>query len=154
MARSFSQDITAFVKKTGVSADEVLRKLAFDAFGGLLRRSPVDTGRFRASWRVAINRIDQTVQPPPATAADEKPGSAYRGSMQAAHATNQAAASGAISKAKFGDSVNISNNLEYAEPLENGHSKQAPQGMLKITFEEIKAAFALTVRQVVGQVST
>jgi hypothetical protein len=35
----------------------------------------------------------------------------------------------------------IQNNLPYAEKLERGHSKQAPQGMLDISIREELSVF-------------
>ncbi len=35
--------------------------------------------------------------------------------------------------------VILLNNVEYIEPLENGHSGQAPEGMIEITVAELLA---------------
>jgi len=132
--RSFSQDIGAFVEKTGLSLNLVLRKLAFDAFAGLLMRSPVDTGRFRASWRIGINRVDLSVEPERADSLNIR----SRFALQSAPAPS----GGLIQTAKFGDTIHLSNNLPYAQALEHGHSKQAPQGVLGRTFDQIILDFA------------
>lgn len=152
--RSFAQDIGVFVKKTGVAADMVLRKLALDGYRSLVLKSPVDKGRFRASWRVAINVVDSTSQPEPPVGGPQSPAVvAYVAAQAAAHAVNLAKFQALINTATFGSTISITNNLPYAEPLENGHSKQAPQGMLKITFAEITTSFAATVRAVEGGVA-
>jgi hypothetical protein len=39
------------------------------------------------------------------------------------------------------DLLVIQNNLPYAEKLERGHSKQAPQGMLDISIREELSVF-------------
>jgi hypothetical protein len=39
----------------------------------------------------------------------------------------------------------IQNNLPYAERLENGWSKQAPHGMVKITLYELAEKYGLEV---------
>jgi len=125
----FSADVSTFIKNTKLRADLVLRKIAFDALLGVLLKSPVDTGRFRASWRVGINRVDLTVEPDLVRMED---------TSAQGPAGPTASQQSTINKAKFGDTISITNNVEYAEFLENGASDQAPQGVLKVTFEEIK----------------
>ena len=127
----FGNDIQRFADKTGLSAELVLRKLALQAYEGVLKRSPVDTGRFRASNRLSINRADLTVEP-----------------ADAISTTFETTAMSTADGAKIGDVVIISNNLPYAEPLENGHSSQAPQGVYSLTFQELKADFRKVVREV------
>ena len=41
-----------------------------------------------------------------------------------------------LAGAAIGDAIYITNNLPYAQVLENGHSQQAPTGMLAITVAE------------------
>ena len=36
------------------------------------------------------------------------------------------------------DDIFISNSLPYAESLENGHSRQAPQGVFRTVIPEVK----------------
>lgn len=134
---AFSQDITDFILKTGLRADIVLRKLAFDAYLGLLLRSPVDQGRYRASHRIAINRVDPSVEEPDDAPYDEP-------------SDLEIKANATIGGASIGDSIFITNNLPYAQPLEDGHSKQAegPNAVYGNTFEELVRGFAKTVRSV------
>lgn len=151
---TFARSITTFVEKTGVRADQVLRKLGLDAFQGVLLKSPVDTGRFRASWRITINRVDLSTIPPPdaPTMSVAEAKDAYRVLLAGAQSAQQAAAVIEVGKAVFGDSINITNNLPYAEKLEDGWSGQAPQGVLKLTFQEIVSEFDAVVRKVVGEI--
>lgn len=132
---SFTQDLTNFVAKTKVNGALVVKKLAFDAFAGVLRRSPVDTGRFRGSWRIAVDQTDLSVAP-----ADPKVPAPDGGAL----------ANAKLGGVKWGQSVMISNNLPYGPALENGHSGQAPQGVLKITFAEVIGGFARVVQKVTG----
>lgn len=135
---SFSTSINAFVKRTKVRADLVVRKLAMEALQGVVQMSPVDTGRFRGSWRVGLNQVDGSTSV--AIGEQSVAGSKYR-KANGSQATAQALSAGSpqIAAAKWGDTVYITNNVEYAEPLERGHSKQAPAGMLRVTFERLKA---------------
>lgn len=134
---SFTQDITRFVEKTKANGGQVLRKLAFDAFAGIIRKSPVDTGRFRSNWRIGVNKFDLTAVyvAPKSTA---KGGSSVTG-LETARVLNT------INDAKWGDFIAITNNLHYGPRLEEGWSRQAPTGMVRVTFEEVKAGLAKTV---------
>lgn len=125
---SFQADITRFIERTGLRADQVLRKLGLDAFYGILKRSPVDTGRYRGNHRISINTVDERASV--LTVSDAGPDDPPTGQEQA-YATQQ------ILKAKFGDAIIITNNLAYAVPLEDGHSGQAPNGVYSQTFEEL-----------------
>lgn len=137
----FAQDITKFIEKTGLKADKVIRKVAFDGLEGCMKMSPVDTGRFRGSWNVGINKINKAVAP-----AKEGKSSTARGVMDAGKFAEGAAL---ISKAKFDSStIYITNNLPYAGELERGSSKQAPSGVLKITVERLKLNLAAAVKAV------
>lgn len=126
----FAADITRFVQRTGLRADVVLRKLALDGLQGLLLKSPVDTGRFRGNWRVGINVVHDS----------EIDRNAKQGGLADEQAT--------IATAKFGDTINITNNLPYAKRLEDGWSQQAPNGVLSLTFQELKSGFAGIAREV------
>jgi hypothetical protein len=152
---SFSTDISKFVKKTGLRADLVVRKLGLDAYAGVLKRSPVDTGRFRGSWRVAVGGADGSVNPP---VADPPGGGKARSSGpqngSEPDGRERAYAEAKLLAAKFGKDLVISNNLPYAIPLERGPpsptSKQAPTGVLRVTRDDVFHKFAETVKSVSG----
>lgn len=138
---SFTADVTRFVEKTKLRGEQVVKKLALDAFKGVVMRSPVDTGRFRSNWRVGVNAIDMTTTPAPPSAPV---------SMSPADASAVAAAMAKMAPAKWGDMIVISNNLHYGPRLERGWSRQAPHGMLIVTFEELKASLSRTVQALGG----
>jgi hypothetical protein len=145
---SFSQDITAFVKKTKVRTDVVLRKIAFDCFAGVLMRSPVKTGRFRGSWRIGINKVDLSVQ----KLKDTKGKPAPVGTPPSADQV--AAANVKLGSAQWGHEIHISNNLPYAQRLEEGWSKQAPGpgGIMAASLAKVVAEFRQVVEKVKGEV--
>lgn len=141
MARrgSFTTDIASFVAKTGISGSQVMRKLGFLALSGVIVRSPVDTGRFRASNRMGINRPNLSVVPPregQSVAAGEATGPELQSALTK------------IASVRWGDSIHITNNLPYAISLERGHSGQAPRGIYGLTFQELIANFNATVASV------
>lgn len=131
---TFAVDIGKFIARTQIKADVVLRRVALDAFSGVQRRSPVDTGRFRGSWRVGVRGLaDTSVQP----AGRDPEGHVAAGTVLALSK---------IKDARFGQTVFLTNNLPYARRLEAGHSRQAPNGVLGPTFSELRAKLDQVVR--------
>lgn len=133
MADRFEANIAAFIRRTGMKGVLVVKKLSFDAFRGIVMKTPVDTGRARANWRIGVNVINLTT-----TGAPGEEGAAG------------ASETGKLNGIKWGDSIAISNNLPYIGALENGHSRQAPNGMLHLTFVETKANLAKALKSVGG----
>ena len=94
------------------------KKVAFDVFAEVVRRTPVDNGTLRRNWICDVNRIPQE------TIDGTDPGGDA--------ATNEAAK--VINEAKLDETINIVNNLDYAEKIEYGGSRiKAPQGMVRVT---------------------
>jgi hypothetical protein len=119
---SFSLDLAKFGQKAVDNAEKIIRKIIFDMHGRIVQRTPVDTGRAKANTHVSINNL-----PTGSTLEVDPTGTA-----------TIAAAGRQIAQFKLGDTAFIYNNLEYILALEYGHSKiQAPQGMFRISFEEI-----------------
>lgn len=106
---------------------QVVRKVSLQALARIVLRTPVDTGRARGNWQVTID------------------GTPAKGTVQALDkdGTRTVVAGGKeIAQAKPFGVVYITNNLPYIEPLENGHSKQAPPGgIVRITAQEMQAVF-------------
>lgn len=98
---------------------EVHRALHIEAGRRLILRSPVDTGRFRNNWQTGI-------------------GSAPSGEANLADPLSRGAAK--VARLEPFVLTTWVNNVPYAGRLENGWSKQAPAGMLRITAAEISRA--------------
>lgn len=109
---SFDKDIERFSNNVNKAATNVFRGTALGLFGKIIKRTPVDTGRLRGNWFTSIN-----VSP------NGKDSGSYEG---------------VTFKAKLGDSIYFTNNLPYAKEIENGSSKQAPHGMIKVTVSEFE----------------
>ncbi len=100
--------------KTQGKLSKASRAIALQMGDRVIKRSPVDTGRFRGNWNSSINSVDYSID------------SASAGALNPV-----------VSKLKIGDTFNFTNNLPYAERLEFGAwSDQAPQGMVRITIAE------------------
>lgn len=135
---TFEQDIAKFISATKIKTEVVVRRIAFDAYTRVVRKTPVDTGRARANWQVAINNLPTGQLSP-----------GQRG-----------VSLGNMNAYKLGDVIYIANNLPYIGVLEyggypnppksggitksgksktvGGFSRQAPQGMVGLTLIEIK----------------
>lgn len=124
---SFSGDIKKWTEKTERAATFVFRGTALDIFSKVILRTPVKTGRLRGNWQCTLN----------VKASGETNGNA-RSAISKTKATT--------GKAKITDSIYLMNNLPYASVIENGSSKQAPQGMVKVTITEFKRIVAENAR--------
>lgn len=133
--QAYSNSIRKFTDIAGLRVDVVMRKLTFDGLAGIFRRSPVDTGRFRASWRVSLGAADLTVEPEDF----DSGGVATKGGGVQGRALQQ------VKALRFGSQISrdqiivLSNNLPYAEELERGSSDQAPAGVVAPTFVELQS---------------
>lgn len=127
MAGSFSADLSRFCKKYDADMRLVIRKITFEAFKRIILRTPVDTGRARANWAVAEGQ--------PVTFQIE-------GEDKSGTATLRTAQDGVQSWLCQG-AIFMTNNLPYIGVLEYGKddgtpgSSQAPQGMVRVTMEEM-----------------
>lgn len=117
-------------KKMGVDADELFLKVSFDLFRDIVKRTPVDTGRARANWMMT----------------EGAPATGTIGEFRKEHVAKSRKKdkkavlySAPVPPPRSGFSgrqpIFIVNNLPYIEALENGHSKQAPFGMVELAIE-------------------
>lgn len=110
--------------KTMTKLDLAVQKISLELFSRVILRSPVDTGRFRGNWQVAIGEIpDGTLD-------------LYDESERGVATINAAAA--VALNVKAGDIIYLVNNLPYGPVLEGGSSDQAPQGMVALTVQEFQ----------------
>lgn len=96
-------------------AEDQVKDIAGDIFRACVQLSPVYTGQYRASWRVSFNEAREDITP------GGLPQSPIRG-----------ASFRWPSGFHLGDTVVVSNNVEYAERIEHGWSNQAPFGVLNV----------------------
>lgn len=111
-------------------ADAIINAVVLEADAELKARSPVDTGRFRASWAIGQNQAGQYDggQKQPATGAN-------RGKSEPPSTPNPGPPVGinySPGAETVGNSYHLFNSLPYAEPLANGHSTQAPAGWIDL----------------------
>ena len=100
--------------------EKLLRASVLETDSLLKQASPVDTGRFRASWQVGENSAPG--------------GIAAEGSYSGIPPLSRIG----YSQEQVGNVYSVHNNLPYAEPLANGHSKQAPAGWVQGVAKDVQ----------------
>lgn len=138
----FGRLVNELIEHAKLDAVKVVKKLAFDAYAGVIRRTPVDTGRARASWQLALDAPNLSVA---AEVVGGGVGFAAKREEKVSKVgvlPNASASSGnaALLGFTWGRTIYISNNLPYIVPLENGSSTQAPYGMVRLTMIEIEGS--------------
>jgi hypothetical protein len=128
---SFASDVSKWTRKTEAKIETAIRKIAIDVFAEVIMMSPVDTGRFRGNWQVAIGTI-----PNGTLEIDDKEGTATLTKAQAE-----------ALGLKAGQTIFLINNLPYARALEYGLSQQAPGGMIRLTVQRWKPIVEAVGRQ-------
>lgn len=134
-ARKFGEALARFAKaETPERARLLHRRLTLEALTRIVRRTPVDTGRARGNWQTSVGapRGESVLATSKAIAPVVASGSAALRDLE-----------------PFGVTF-IANNLVYIEPLENGHSKQAPEGMVAVTLAELAAGLNLAADAQLG----
>lgn len=119
---SWKNKPSSFALQVLADGDSHLRKVSAEMLQQVIIGSPVDTGAFRGNHRISINSEDNTYDV----------SSADKGSNTTQEQGNQK-----ILQAKLGDTVYVQNNLPYAVALENGHSKQKPNGVYALSFQYV-----------------
>ncbi len=116
----FADQINAFAVKVENLSNAVVSDCVKGVAFKVDERSPVDTGHFRANWQLGVGSL------PSGVVSGVDPSGAGLGNRVIAHIP--ADASGKV--------YYLSNNLPYAQRLEHGYSKQAPQGIVGRTVVE------------------
>ena len=102
--------------------------------------TPVDTGYARASWWVMI---DGSGQAPNLPEIDQS----SRGKDRIAVIDFDPTVLASLANMYPGQEVRLNNNAAYILPLENGHSQQAPVGMVKVAVSQLPAIVAKVKQQ-------
>jgi len=100
--------------------EKLLRVAVLETDSRVKQASPVDLGRFRASWQVGENSAP----------GGRKPEGVYPNQLPIERL--------GYSRERIGNIYSVHNNLPYAEPLANGSSKQAPAGWVQGIAKDIQ----------------
>lgn len=126
-ARTFALELDRWFKdEVEDRIIQVARMVGLEALKRVVLKTPVDTGRARGNWFVAIGAPSGVT-----TDATDKSGG---------QTINSGAA--VISGLTRAQAIFITNNLPYIGKLESGSSVQAPQGMVAVTMAELEAFFS------------
>jgi len=128
-SKKFNQDIKKFIKRSNLSTNIIIKKIAFDLLARILRASSVDTGRSRAGWYAAIQGLGGSFELESKVKNPAK-SQVSKGKKESAY------------KEHLGNSVNkyveLINGVDYVIYLEYGWSKQAPMGMIRISMRKMR----------------
>jgi len=126
-AKQFTLQLNEEIADTEEKIEDAISLIAMDSLRGVVMKSPVDTGRFRGNWIVSKNAAKKTSS----QVTDKNGGQTIT------------KGSGVIDTFDMNtDSrIIIQNNLPYANRLENGWSKQAPNGMVALTVAEMQRKY-------------
>lgn len=124
MARCRDKRVNMGIRVEGVQAtinfventvESVIIGTAYELGSRFKERTPVDTGFAKNSWIISLSSD----------------------SFGTPGANNLDAHMAAVNHIKLGKTIYINNGADYIAALENGHSQQAPQGMVAVTLPEV-----------------
>lgn len=122
----FSRRIAQIGNGVAVETDKTVRMAALAADQSVVMATPVDKGRARSNWIVALGAPSRDVIEPYAPGADGSTGGANATAALAQGSATIAGYSGLLH-----GSIAISNNLPYIGRLNQGSSAQAPAGFVE-----------------------
>jgi hypothetical protein len=126
--------------------EKLLRSAVLETELLLKMASPVDTGRFRASWATGEN-----------TAGSYDGGEQQPATGQYRDATNppkdpslerRITIGYQAGQERIGNVYSVHNNLPYAEPLANGSSKQAPAGWVQGAAKDVQGRVRIAAARI------
>lgn len=129
---SFGAQIELFVKNVRTRQKTIVKKIVLDLFRVIVNRSPVRTGRYRSGHQIDLNGMSSSSL---LTFKVSKSGKA-RVTIPSASQTTMGAMQ-KMSAFELGQTVFIYNNIEYAIALEQGRSRQAPEGIYRVSVLEM-----------------
>lgn len=143
----FALRIREFAEKAKDNMEAVVVKTTTDVMSKIVDRSPVGFpphwknpppkgyvgGRFRANWQIGL----------------DAPATGELDLIDADGEPTKKRLAAEIERIGAGHVVHITNNLPYGPRLEyEGHSSQAPQGMVRITVAEFQSIVGQAAREV------
>lgn len=125
--KNFELQFNKELLDTDEKIEDAISLIAMDSLRSIVKMSPVDTGRFRNNWIVSKNRMN----PAKVNTTDKTGSSSITRGTQTIETFEY----------KKDRSIIIQNNLPYANRLENGSSKQAPEGMVAKTLNNMQIKY-------------
>lgn len=125
----FEKRLNKIASKIVINAGGAVRAAAIVADQVVTLATPVDTGRARSNWQAAIDGPASGIVAP----LDKSGGAAMSRARAIIETYN----------ARRNQEIHITNNVHYIKLLEDGHSAQAPSGMVT---QAVQAANAVIKR--------
>ena len=135
---SFAEDIKKFAQKAGDNADLVVRKVVLDIGRSLVEKTPVGNPDL---WQNPDNKPEGYVGGHARANWSHSIGALVNQEFKEIDATGGASIDrivGSVPVKAAGKVHYIQNSLPYMQALEDGHSTQAPAGMVAITQTEFQ----------------
>ena len=135
------EDIGRYVEQ---QMEKLLRAAVLDTDALLKQASPVDTGRFRASWQVGENAAgfyDAGPQQEATGAFKDQSKPPGEPEVTGLRKMN-------YSQERIGNVYSVHNNLPYAEPLANGSSKQANAGWVQLAAKDVQGRVRIAAEKI------
>ena len=132
---SFATDIRRFAIRSGESVDRTVQAVTIALFNGIIRDTPVDTGRARGDWQTTVGTPasgQNGRNDPTKTGRDGGP-------AQAEVVANTPKSAGQLTY--------LTNSMPYIEQLEEGSSQQAGDGMVRRNMDRIQRNLAREARK-------
>ncbi len=127
---SLTADLRKIAKKKKQTLNQAYSSIMFDLANQMITMSPKDTGAFQANWLAALNTGDYTFDK---------------------SKTNVSEADGRLTvtlgSLTTDNNFYFTNSLPYAQKLENGHSEQAPSGVVRVTINDFPQIVDKRVRE-------
>jgi hypothetical protein len=121
MARVDGKDALRMSVQINQRMDRAVTKTCQEMSNRVTARTPVDTGALRRSWIPGVSDSADSSGEPLFT---------YNSNAE------QSVAISNSSEEAVGKVFTLTNKQEYAEKIEMGSSRQAPEGMLRVTLQE------------------
>ena len=120
--RDFTAGLKAFEAEVKAAHTEQVRAVGRELLELLVQGSPVDTGHFKANWQVSIGR----------------PATGIVNGVDPDGAQTIARGEAVLRRVRAFDTVHITNNVAYAQELEEGSVQRPPAAMVKAAVASVQ----------------
>lgn len=127
--QKFQADLKGFAKLVDRTLSEVTRLITLDMYNEITVRNPVDTGYSRGNWNIAQGEPDKTIH-------GTKP---KKGDNALKDIVGRPSDLGVMKEIDGRQPIFVTNAVGYVQYLEEGSSKQAPSGFIRISVAKIEA---------------
>lgn len=140
-------NLNGIIDSTKDFVENVVTGFSDDLLNALVEKTPIDTGRAKASWRAGVNEYLESEQNggnPPYVGGIEIEQRFRKRNRFLNKARSGKALSGFIGKGRGkSDNIVISSNIPYMARLNRGWSKQAPPFFVEATIDAVMAKWGL-----------